>query len=123
MHKSIHFCQGLLVAAVLFGADAAYAGATGEEVFNKNCAACHSAAEGQHRFGPSLHAVVGRAAGSAAGYSYSAAMKNAGITWSEDKLAAFLASPQAVVAGTKMPFGGLKDAADVAALIAYLKTK
>ncbi len=99
-------------------ADAAH----GEQVFAQ-CKACHVAEKGQNRVGPSLWAVVGRHSGMIEGYAYSAANKNSGITWTEDKLFAYLEAPQKVVPGTKMAFAGLKNPQDRADVIAYLKTK
>jgi len=45
------------------------------------CAACHSTEPGKTVFGPSLHGVGGRKAGSLPGYDYSPALKQARITW------------------------------------------
>ena len=39
----------------------------GKKVFNK-CKACHSLKAGKHKIGPSLHQVIGRKAGTAAGF-------------------------------------------------------
>ncbi len=86
------------------------------------CSTCHAVEAGVNKIGPSLHAVVGRAAGTVAGYSYSAANKNSGITWTEDKLFQYLQNPQRVVPGTKMAFAGWSDAQKRADVIAYLKT-
>lgn len=96
--------------------------AHGEQVFVQ-CKTCHVAEKGQNRVGPSLWGVVGRHSGSIEGYAYSAANKNSGITWSEDKLFEYLEAPQKVVPGTKMAFAGLKNPQDRADVIAYLKTK
>ncbi|WP_232283445.1 c-type cytochrome [Sphingomonas sp. PAMC 26617] len=86
------------------------------------CKTCHAIEAGVNKIGPSLHAVVGRAAGSIAGYSYSAANKNSGITWSEEKLFQYLENPQRVVPGTKMSFAGWPtDPQKRADVIAYLK--
>jgi cytochrome c len=97
--------------------------ANGASLFNR-CAVCHSAAKGGgNRVGPNLFGVVGRQAGSFAGYSYSSAMKASGIVWSEGTLAKYLISPSTVVVGNKMTFGGLpqpQQAADVAAYLATL---
>ncbi len=105
-------------AARLAAADAA----RGEQVFLQ-CRGCHQAAAGgAHMVGPNLYGVIGREAGSAAGFGfYSKAMQNAGISWSPAQLDAYLADPRAVVAGTSMAFGGLKNGGDRADLIAYLK--
>jgi cytochrome c len=87
------------------------------------CKTCHAIEEGVNRIGPSLHAIVGRAAGTIPGYTYSAANKNSGITWSEDKLFQYLENPQRVVPGTKMSFAGWPtDPQKRADVIAYLKT-
>ncbi len=71
--------------------------------------------------GPSLAGIVGRAAGSVAGYSYSNANKNSGITWTPEKMFQYLEKPARVVPGTKMAFAGLSKAQDRADVIAYLK--
>jgi cytochrome c len=93
----------------------------GETVF-KQCMTCHSVKEGENRVGPSLHAVVGRKSGQIAGYTYSAANKNSGLTWTADQLFTYLEAPQKTIPGTKMSFAGLKNSQDRADVIAYLKT-
>ncbi len=96
--------------------------AAGEKVFVA-CKTCHVVEAGKNMTGPSLHAVVGRTAGSVAGYTYSAANKGSGIVWSEAKLFQYLENPQRVVVGTKMSYTGIKDPQQRADLIAYLKTQ
>lgn len=93
--------------------------AAGEKVFAL-CRSCHVLEEGVNRVGPSLYNVVGRPAGSVAGFNYSDANKNSGITWSEQELFTYLKDPQAKVPGTKMAFPGIKDDQDRANLVAYL---
>lgn len=79
-----------------------------QQVFNNACRTCHSIREGDNRQGPNLFEIVGRKAGSLPNYAYSSAMKNAGFTWDEAKLARFIANPDEVVSGNKMqPYGGL----------------
>lgn len=111
----------LPVAYVAGGAQAADP-AAGRAVFRSQCALCHSVQPGHNMIGPSLFGVVGRRAGSEPGYAYSAANKNATLTWSAQVLNKYLESPQAVIPGTKMPYAGLKDPTQRADLIAYLET-
>ena len=88
------------------------------QVFKK-CAVCHSLEPGKNLVGPSLAGVVGRKAGSEPDYDYSPAMKQSGLVWDPATLDSYLADPQKVVPGNKMPFPGLKtdqDRADVIAL-------
>jgi cytochrome c len=85
------------------------------------CEVCHSV-DGINGTGPTLKGVVGRQSGTAPGFRYSRAMKNAGITWDEKSLDRYLADPQELVPGNVMPFSGMADSAQRAALIAYLKT-
>ncbi len=49
-------------------------------------------------------------------------MKASGLKWDDATLDAYLADPQKIVPGTKMSFGGIKDAAKRKAVIEYLKT-
>src|SRR5436305_14596771 len=57
------------------------------------CAGCHSTQAGQNKIGPSLAAVFDHPSGSVAGYNYSAAMKNAHLTWDEQTRDKFLQNP------------------------------
>jgi cytochrome c len=87
------------------------------------CLACHTITQGApSRSGPNLYGVIGRAAGTYPGFSYSAAMKSSGITWTADELERFLTSPQVRVAGTAMSFPGLDDPATRKEIIDYLQT-
>lgn len=99
-----------------FTADPAH----GAQVFMQ-CKTCHVTDPGQNRTGPSLSGIVGRAAGTVEGFTYTPANKDSGITWTKEKLFQYLENPQRVVPGTKMAFAGLKAAQDRADVIAYLE--
>jgi nitrite reductase (NO-forming) len=75
---------------------------------------------GKNLLGPSLAGIMGRKAGAESGYNYSAAMKQSGLVWDGNTLDAYLADPQKLVPGNKMPFPGLKTDHDRADVIAYL---
>ncbi|WP_054310599.1 cytochrome c family protein [Mesorhizobium sp. 1M-11] len=97
----------------------------GKKVFNK-CMACHDATSEKDKLGPHLLGVVGRTAGTAPSYlaKYSQAMKDAGaagLVWDENSIAEYLRSPKQKVPGNKMAYTGLKDDAEIANVIAYLK--
>lgn len=93
----------------------------GAVVFAEECGDCHSTIAGKNKKGPSLNGVFGRKAGSVADFSgYSEAMKQSGITWSSDKVDAYITQPKKIVAGGKMKYDGLGDAAARADVIAYL---
>lgn len=96
--------------------------ANGEKVFGQ-CRACHVAEAGVNRVGPSLWGLIGRTAGSIAGFKYSPANKNSGLVWSEEQLFTYLEAPQKTIPGTYMAFAGLKKPQDRADVIAYLKTR
>jgi cytochrome c len=104
-----------------------YASLTGDPVAGEKtfaqCKACHQAVAGKNGVGPSLAGIVGRTAGQVAGFSYSAANKNSGVTWTEETMFEYLEAPQKFMPGTKMAFAGLKKPQDRANVIAYLKTK
>jgi cytochrome c len=85
------------------------------------CRACHQIGPGAKiAVGPVLNGVVGRKAGTYAGFDYSSANKESGIAWTPDELDKYLTSPQTVVPHTKMIFPGLKDAQKRKDVIAYL---
>lgn len=86
------------------------------------CAACHSTEKGKNLVGPSLFGVIGRKAGTEAGFAFSDANKNSGLTWDEKTLDTYLTNPMKMVPGTKMTFAGLTDAAQRKEVIDYLKT-
>jgi cytochrome c len=85
------------------------------------CDGCHSTQAGQNKVGPSLAGVFGRTSGSVPGYTYSAALKNAHLTWDEQTLDKFLQNPGGLVHGTKM-FATVPDADTRQRVIAYLKS-
>lgn len=114
------FCLGLSTVGAHADGDVT----AGAAVFRK-CSACHTATEPTNRVGPSLLGVVGRPVATAPNYSYSSAMKDFGADgklWDEARLSEYLLSPKAMVPGTKMTFAGLKKPADIADVVAYLKS-
>ncbi len=85
------------------------------------CASCHSVEAGEPSgAGPNLHGVVGRPAGSLDDFAYSEAMSASSLVWNEGELDAFLANPTGGVPGTSMVAGGVDDAEQREAIIAYL---
>jgi cytochrome c len=49
-------------------------------------------------------------------------MKNSNLSWTPQTLDAYLADPQKLVPGNHMPYSGMPDAQERAALIAYLQS-
>jgi cytochrome c len=99
--------------------------AAGQRVFNQ-CRACHTANEGgRNGVGPNLFGVVGRPAASIEGFRYSANMRElatGGLTWTDDRLRAYIANPKAVVPRGSMSFPGIRNATQINDLMAYLAT-
>jgi cytochrome c len=95
----------------------------GEKRFRAVCGSCHTLDPAKKAIGPHLKGVVGRKAGTVAGFNYSAGMKNAGITWDVKNMDPYLARPGAVVKGTKMVniVANPKDRADIIAYLATVK--
>jgi cytochrome c len=122
--------QENMMRAVVFVALFAVAGAgevraqdaaAGEKLFGV-CKMCHQIGENaKNAVGPVLNGVIGRKAGSVAGYSYSDANKNSGITWDEATFREYIKDPKAKVPGTKMIYAGLKDEQKTNDLVAFLK--
>lgn len=123
MHNRISLSYPMLLAVPLVmlaplgqAADATH----GANVFDEECAECHSVQPEKNKKGPSLFAVVGRPAGSIPDYNYSDAMKASGITWNNDRLDQYLQAPRKTVPGGKMKFDGLPSAQSRSDLIAFL---
>jgi len=97
----------------------------GKRIFNR-CMACHDGKREVNKVGPHLVGVVGRKAGGLESFTgkYSEAMVAAGaggLLWDEANLAAYVKDPKGFIPGNRMAFAGIKDDADIADLIAWLK--
>jgi cytochrome c2 len=95
--------------------------AAGKTVFANQCASCHTTVPGKNGFGPSLAGVIDRKSGTLAGFRYSPAMAQAGLTWDQKTLDEFLTSSTKKVPGSSMPVA-LANADDRSNVIAYLET-
>ncbi len=96
--------------------------AAGEKVFAK-CTACHTInSGGPNGIGPNLFGMLGHEIGTGAnGFAFSSALASHGGTWTYENMDAWLKSPKAFAAGTKMSFAGLSKPEDRANVMAYLK--
>lgn len=108
----------LATGRVLAGAPPSSRVEAGRLVYER-CAACHSLE--QDRTGPHHCGIFGRRAGSVAGFTYSEAMKNAGITWNRTTLDTFIANPMKTVPGTYMGYAGIQDPTERAQLLDFLE--
>jgi len=97
--------------------------AAGKATFKQQCALCHTAEPGDNggAQGPDLTGVFGRKAASNSRFSYTGAMKSAGLTWDAATLDRFLASPTTVVPGSSMVIP-VASQADRANVIAYFQS-
>ena len=95
--------------------------AKGEKLFKQRASQCHTINQGgPHGVGPNLWGLYGRKSGQAAGYSYTAANKDSGVTWDEETLFTYLENPKKFIPGTKMSFAGMKSEKERRDLIAYM---
>ena len=117
MKTVVRISAGLAIACGLFNSAADAAPPASFAV----CAACHTS-DGTNGLGPTAKGLYGRKAGTAKGFTYSAALKKAGVTWDDKSLDAFITDPQKAIPGNVMPFPGVADAKQRAEIIDYLKT-
>ena len=93
----------------------------GATLFKNQCGTCHVlGADEPKRQGPPLGGVVGRKAGSVAGFKYSAGFADADWVWDETHLDAWLTKPQAVIKGAVMLYSQ-NDPAKRKLIIDWLK--
>ena len=106
------------------------ANADAAQLFNSECAQCHSVQNGAPAgIGPNLHGIVGSDAGRSMGNGdkntarLSGALKKFAVeggVWDAETLDTFLKAPEDALPGTLMNYQGLQDAADRLALINWL---
>ena len=122
--KSLPTKTGLMLVKILMGSSVALGAGdpeAGKIVFAAHCAVCHATAPGENKIGPSLAGIVGSKSGTVPAFNFSAAMKDANVTWDDADLDKFLANPVDFVHGTKM-FVNLPSETDRQNVIAYLNT-
>lgn len=109
--------QGPALATLLATGDPA----AGQTVFAK-CATCHTVEQGgADGIGPNLWGVLGKPVGKhEPGFAYSSDLSEHGGEWTYENMDAWLTSPRAFAAGTKMTFAGLSKPEDRANVILYL---
>ena len=93
----------------------------GKALFERRCTGCH--ALDSNREGPRLRGVVGRQAGSAAGFAYSSALRERHVAWDSAGLERWLRDPDELVPGNNMDFSVPKsqERADIVAFLASLE--
>jgi cytochrome c len=113
---------GLVLLASL-GLHAQGDAAAGKVLFDQKCASCHTVtADMAHGLlGPNLAGVVGRPAGMIMGWDFSAALKTANLTWTDENLNKWLTDTTALVPGTQMDLR-VPSRVEREDVIAYLKT-
>ena len=94
----------------------------GQQIFADHCMACHGRAGVAAGLAPTLIGVVGRRAGTVAGFPYSPALRNSGILWSEDNLVKWISNAPAMVPGTRMPHVSIADPAERLYVREYIKS-
>lgn len=110
----------VIAAGVCIGPQVAAADSDrGKELWEAKCIGCHSL--DANRVGPLHRGVFGRKAGTAPGYAYSMAVRNAGFVWDEARLEQWLAGPASFLPGSRMGFS-VADPSDRADIIAYLRS-
>ena len=97
--------------------------AAGRIVFNQKCASCHTMASDPAHGpkGPNLMGVIGRTAGTLAGWDFSPALRASGVVWTEENLNKWLTDPDVFVPGAQMPLK-VPDRFEREDVIAYIRS-
>ena len=117
------FCAAMLVATAALAQMPLPAAKPpdGPTLFKQQCATCHTNNTSDPiRQGPSLFGIVGRRAGTASGFHYSAGFAKTDFAWDDAKLDAWMSNPQEMIPGAIMAYRQAKPEVR-AAIIAYLK--
>ena len=93
----------------------------GEQLFVA-CQGCHSIAAGaEHRVGPNLQGMMDQPAATRPGYTYSDELQNAGLTWTDSMLAAWIVDTETIVPGTWMAYSSILEGDEIQTLIEYIR--
>jgi cytochrome c len=119
-------CAAVLLVSLGAGTAEAADIAKGQAAFVRQCAICHTIdTGGENRLGPNLFGLIGKRAGTVAGFKYTNAFRNtANFEWSEGLLGPWIALPAVMVPGTAMAtFPGVsdRDKDDIVAYVAAQK--
>lgn len=107
------------VGTLLASADATKGG----DIANKKCTSCHTFEQGgANKVGPNLFGIVGANFAHKGDFAYSEAMKNHGGKWGYDELNHWLKNPSKFLKGNKMAYAGIKNDAERADVLLYLKS-
>lgn len=93
----------------------------GQQAYEARCGGCHSV--DTDRIGPRHAGILGRRAGSVAGFAYSEALRRSDIVWDAALLDRWLTDPEALIPGQRMGYrlGDAQLRRDVVAHLATLR--
>jgi len=123
---NVRYFFGLTALLLLANSNSLYAAAdinNGKNMFNQECAECHSVKEGKNKKGPSLWNILGRKSASISDFNYSDNMRSSQIVWTADQISAYMEHPKKVVPAGKMKYDGLDNPKDRADLIEFLSSQ
>jgi len=97
----------------------------GRKLFEATCTPCHNydKAGEPDMYGQTLnlYGVVGRKAGSVAGFEYSEDLRKSGMIWEEAIIDKFITAPKKLFSGTRMELPGVDDVKTRSGIIRYLR--
>lgn len=92
----------------------------GRNLYVQRCSSCHAIASGASSIAPPLDNIIGRRAGTAAGYDYSVKLAGSDLVWDQRTLDDWLAKSTIATPDIRFRHVGMRDPIERLAVVSYI---